>query len=385
MLLSIISFTTLALPRAAAASPETAASRAITATEALQTWYNRTTGIWDTCGWWNGANCMTTLADLATLKLNDSVDGLAKDVFQNTFSVAPNSNPYPERGIDADYTTANGTSYSQTLDKKVPTGAANASLWLDGSYDDDAWWGLAWVAAYDATGQTDYLDLAEGIFYHLCGNGGIDSDYTHVYVGAVANELYLALAAQLANRASDSEYYLGWAKRQWSWFRDSGLINENYTINDGLTNDCANNGATAWTYNQGIILGGLVELNRAVDNETSSNSTYLQEAHKIAMSAIAALTDDYHVLHEPCEPDNCGGDQTQFKGIFMRNLRLLHEVTPNDTYAQVVNASAQSLWANDRTDENQFGIDWSGPVDSGKVDASTQSSALDALVAAIWE
>lgn len=110
---------------------------------------------------------MTTLADLATLKLNDSVDGVAKDVFQNTFSVAPNSNPYPERGIDADYTTANGTSYSQTLDKKVPTGAANASLWLDGSYDDDAWWGLAWVAAYDATGQTDYLDLAEGIFYHL--------------------------------------------------------------------------------------------------------------------------------------------------------------------------------------------------------------------------
>jgi hypothetical protein len=167
MLLSIISFTMLALSRASAASPDTAISRAITATEALQTWYNRATGIWDTCGWWNGANCMTTLADLATLKLNDSVNGVAKDVFQNTFSVAPNSNPYPERGIDADYTSENGISYSQTLDKKVPTGAANALLWLDGSYDDDAWWGLAWVAAYDATGQTDYLDLAEGIFYHL--------------------------------------------------------------------------------------------------------------------------------------------------------------------------------------------------------------------------
>ncbi|KAL4814533.1 Six-hairpin glycosidase-like protein [Aspergillus spinulosporus] len=340
MLLSIISFTTLALSRAAAANPETAVSRAITAADALQTWYNRATGIWDTCGWWNGANCMTTLADLANLKLNDSVNGMAKDVFQNTFSVAPNSNPYPERGIDADYTSVNGTSYSQTLDKKVPTGATNALLWLDGSYDDDAWWGLAWVAAYDATGQTDYLDLAEGIFYHLCGNGGIDSDYTHVYVGAVANELYLALAAQLAN---------------------------------------------LWTYNQGIILGGLVELNCAVDNETSSNSTYLREAQKIAMGAIAALTDDDHVFHEPCEPDSCGADQTQFKGIFMRNLRLLHEVAPNDTYAQVVNASARSLWANDRTDENQFGVDWSVPVDSAKVNASTQSSALDALVAAIWK
>ncbi|KAL4756487.1 putative glycosyl hydrolase [Aspergillus foveolatus] len=385
MLLSIISFTTLALSRAVAANPDTAVSRAIMATDALQTWYNRATGIWDTCGWWNGANCMTTLADLAALKVNNPVNGVAKDVFQNTFSVAPNSNPYPERGIDADYTSANGMSYSQTFDRKLPTGAANASLWLDGSYDDDAWWGLAWVAVYDATGQADYLDLAEGIFYHLCGNGGIDSDYTHVYVGAVANELYLALAAQLANRASDGEYYLDWAKRQWSWFRDSGLINENYTINDGLTNDCANNGDTVWTYNQGITLGGLVELSRAVDNETLSNSMYLQEAQKIAAGAIAALADNDHVLHDPCEPDSCGADQTQFKGIFIRNLRLLHEVAPNDTFAKVVNSSARSLWANDRTDENQFGVDWSGPVDSAKIDASTHSSALDALVAAIWK
>ena len=40
-------------------------SRAEAALDVLQSWYNTSTGIWDTCGWWNDANCMTVLADLA--------------------------------------------------------------------------------------------------------------------------------------------------------------------------------------------------------------------------------------------------------------------------------------------------------------------------------
>lgn len=215
-----------------------------------------------------------------------------------------------------------------------------------------------------------------------CGNGGIDSDSTHVYVGAIANELFLALAAALANRADDSAHYLDWAKRQWTWFSDSGLINDQHTINDGLMDDCTNNRDTVWTYNQGVILGGLVELHRATGND-SSNSTYLHEAEKIAKGAIAELTDDDHVVHEPCEPDDCGADQTQFKGSFIRNLRALHAVAPDEAYARVIKASAESLWKNDRTDGDKLGVDWSGPVDSDKVDASTHSAAMDALVAAI--
>ena len=31
-------------------------------------------------------------------------------------------------------------------------------------------------------------------------------------------------------------------------------------VNDGLTAGCANNGGTTWTYNQGVILGGLAAL-----------------------------------------------------------------------------------------------------------------------------
>lgn len=63
-------------------------------------------------------------------------------------------------------------------------------------------------------------------------------------MNAIANELFLSVAAHLANRAENSQYYINWAKKEWEWFAASGMINENNTINDGLTTDCKNNGAT---------------------------------------------------------------------------------------------------------------------------------------------
>lgn len=131
-----------------------------------------------------------------------------------------------------------------------------------------------------------------------------------------------------------------------------------------------------WTYNQGVVLGGLVELNRA-----SPNKTYLDSAQSIALAAISALTDENDVLHDPCEP-NCAPDATQFKGIFIRNLQMLQNVAPQDEYVKVIEACANSIWANDRNSHNQLSVDWSGPF-INPANASTHSSALDALVAAI--
>jgi uncharacterized protein YyaL (SSP411 family) len=38
---------------------------------------------------------------------------------------------------------------------------------LDGYYDDDSWWALAWIAAYDVSKNEEYLGLAIGIFEDL--------------------------------------------------------------------------------------------------------------------------------------------------------------------------------------------------------------------------
>jgi predicted alpha-1,6-mannanase (GH76 family) len=156
------------------------------------------------------------------------------------------------------------------------------------------------------------------------------------------------------------------------------LINSDNLINDGLELDCTNSGTrTIWSYNQGVILGGLVELNKA-----AADSSLIDTANSIANAAITNLTDSNHIIHDVCEP-NCAPDGTQFKGIFMRNLAALQAVSPSDTYTTVIQANADSIWNNDRdTSTNQLSDDWAGPFDS-PANASTHSSAMDALIAAI--
>jgi predicted alpha-1,6-mannanase (GH76 family) len=90
------------------------------------------------------------------------------------------------------------------------------------------------------------------------------------YKNAITNELFLQIAASLANRVTDparKAQYLAWARKEWSWFSASGMINSGNMINDGLnaTNPgaCTNNKRATWSYNQGVILGGLVELYEA--------------------------------------------------------------------------------------------------------------------------
>lgn len=144
----------------------TSLSRAQTAFDILQSYYNQESGIWNSCGWWNGANCMTVIADLAAL--DAAIYPAAVDVFNNTFTVAPGVNPDP--GVEkVSVAGKTQTLYPSLWPIPLPElhakpGTVNASLWLDGYYDDDAWWALAWIAAYDITGNGDYLELAEGIF-----------------------------------------------------------------------------------------------------------------------------------------------------------------------------------------------------------------------------
>ncbi|KAJ6098829.1 hypothetical protein N7467_000364 [Penicillium canescens] len=353
------------------AAADDARSRAQDALKTLQTWYNPQSGIWDTCGWWDGASCMTTVADLAAL--DPSVMDTATYVFNNTFHVGPVSNPQPGPEKKTVFTRDNQGSNS-----------VNASQWLDQAYDDDGWWALAWIAAYDVTREQTYLELAEGIFESLaaawgtnCGGGGIPWNPTSTYVNSITNEVFLSVAAHLANRVPDrKEYYVRWAQKEWDWFTSQGFIGENGTINDGLLENCQNNGATVWSYNQGVVLGGLVELNRAAPNDT-----LLPSANKIAKAAIKTLADSNMVIHEFCEPQ-CLPDGTQFKGIFIRNLQMLQKASPDETYRKVIINSANSIWKNDRDEKGGLGVNWAGPIQA-TVDASTHSSALDALVAAL--
>lgn len=320
----------------------------------LQRWYSESSGLYASpTGWWNAANSITVLANYARVTGDTSYNS----AIANTFAAAQKSH-------------------------------AN---FINMYYDDQQWWALAWINAYDVTGNAAYVSMAETIFNNVaksgwdtnvCG-GGVWWSAARSYKNAIPNELFLAVAAGLANRTTGnaSRHYLSWAQKEWAWFKASGMINSQSLINDGLdsTNPaaCINNGGTTWTYNQGVILGGLVELDRA-----DPNGTLLLEAESIATASVTHLSVG-GILTEPGKLS--GGDGPQFKGIFMRNLMKLYEAIPAMSakagqYRRFAEANAQSIWISDRSSGNELGGLWQGPFDSA--DATRQTSAADALIAA---
>ena len=357
-------------------NPQPNISHAQSAIIALQKWYNETTGLWDTTGWWNSANALTTLADFVAI--DSSLDFVAENVFQNTFSQAQKASPETVKVRKLySVTTYTGPNFPPGI---IPP-KNGFSGFLNDFYDDEGWWALAWIQIYDLTQQHQYLQTAIDIFEDMSKGwggtcGGLWWNKQHSYKAAIANSLFLTVASQLANRATNREYYLVWAQKEWDWFQGTGMINSQYNINDGISLEtCHSNNGTVWSYNQGVILGGLLELHTAAPNQT-----YLIIAERIALAGINFLSDSNGILHDPCEP-NCGNDAPQFKGIFLRNLQKLQLAVPNDRFKTFINANADSIWRNDRAPGDQLGLLWSGPFMGAT--ASTQSSAADALVAAL--
>ncbi|MEY9854850.1 putative alpha-1,6-mannanase (GH76 family) [Catenulispora sp. GAS73] len=271
--------------------------------------------------------------------------------------------------------TTNDTSYSYAI-----SGAFNANKGsnFENSYlDDTGWWALAWVQAYDITGDADYLHMAEtdaayihGYWDSTCG-GGVWWSTAKTYKNAIPNELFLELTAALHNRVAGDTTYLGWANAEWNWFNGSGMINGSHLINDGLSGTCQNNGQTVWTYNQGVVLAGLSELAHA-----TGNSGLLSTAESLANASTAYFSHN-GVVVEPCEP-NCGADGPSFKGIYVRGLRTLANVAGTTAYDGFLQAQANSIVAHDTNSSGQFGLSWAGPVQS--LSTGTQSSAEAALV-----
>ncbi|RDL34775.1 Six-hairpin glycosidase [Venustampulla echinocandica] len=365
--------------------PFTLSSTAGTAAETelafntLQEWYSNDTGLWTTAGWWNSANCLTTVGDLAAV--DSSVAPTVQKVFSNTLVQAQKANLQMQKVVTASFNVE--TFYGPVFPSNVVVPeSTNTKGFLNGFYDDEGWWALGWIQAYDVTKNTEYLQTAMDIFNDMSGGGntpcgGIWWDKAQTYVNAIANELYLSVAAHLANRLpNDQSNYLNIALKQWNWFENTGMINSKNTINDGLTKSCEPNNGTVWSYNQGVILGGLVELATA-----SGDPSYLLTASTIASAAISALSNSSGVLHDPCEP-NCGGDGSQFKGIFMRNLGKLQTVRPKDEFLGFIESNKDSILKSNRDSKNRMGVVWSGPV-TEPATASSHSSAMDALVAAL--
>ena len=313
----------------------------------LNGWYDVPSGLWNKDAWWTGANMLEASLDY----MRETGDNTYVPLIDNSFTKNSSAN------------------------------------FLNDYYDDEGWWALAWVKAYDYSHQQKYLDMAKTIFTDIsagwsdvCG-GGVYWRKEKDGKNAIPNELFLTLAARLHQRTPGDEgagSYLDWAQKEWAWFKGSGLISADNQVVDGLNNltDCKPSGP-AYTYNQGVILGGLTDLSQAM-----SDPTLLDTAQSIAEAAFQKMTDKNGVFIESvCDP-KCGeGDGVQFKGIFARNVGYLYSARPLAEFQEFLVKQSDAIWNDDSDALREFGQRWPGPFDMA--DASRQSSALDALNGAI--
>ncbi|KAK4237404.1 hypothetical protein C8A03DRAFT_16041 [Achaetomium macrosporum] len=314
----------------------------------------------------------------------------------------------------------NSSDYMDQVEKIIQAQRASLSWWPQGhgefradSTDDTGWWALAMVRMYDLTGNSTYLDIAiedEVYMYQYwtdkpCGGGMYVDIGRQTYKNAIANELYIKLAASLHNRIDSDTEYLARAEKAWSWFQASGMIDSsNNLINDGLASrsdgTCFNNQLPVWTYNQGVILGGLVELYQATKNET-----YLSTAQTFANAVLDAnttLVRDGILTEAGCFSDEsqCNSDQQVFKGIFAGNLAELDAALPQPDdpdgedgesrrpYKSFLQLNAQSMYGRDRSvvegpdgEWDLYDVGWAGPFRNSTI--AKQASALWLLVAVL--
>lgn len=142
-------------------------------------------------------------------------------------------------------------------------------------YDDEGWWVLVWIRLYDLIKKIEYFSMVESIFDDMrigvdivCG-GGILWNKMMRYKVVIVNEFYFIVVVSFVNWVQGfKDYYFQIVREQWEWFKKSGLINKDNLINDGFNSIiCFNNNEIIWFYNQGVILGGLVEFSKVVGND----------------------------------------------------------------------------------------------------------------------
>jgi predicted alpha-1,6-mannanase (GH76 family) len=254
-------------------------------------------------------------------------------------------------------------------------------------FDDILWWSLAYTRAYEVAMKRNELESANYFLTQsqmindvvfndswttdFCG-GGVYWNRDFAYKNAITNELYLASAARLAYLTKE-ERFMTRAQQELEWFLNSGMIQQDYLIVDGLDNSCQFTGAE-YTYNQGVILGGLVEMNRLFPN-----SSLITLGENILSSVLVSMTDTQGILTEA----GCG-DGALFKGILTRYIRYFldlaspSELKQEESFEQFLVDQTLSVWKYDRDVKNgYFGQHWGGPAYDSSIFHNLQIASID--------
>lgn len=228
------------------------------------------------------------------------------------------------------------------------------------SFDDMAWYGLAFARVHELYGLNGFLRVSKDIFNWCWTNGwdmsgqcggGMWFDGGMNAKATITNVQMFQLGMKLARLSSskrDQDTFRDRATKVWQFINNTGILDyTNYKVYDGISLDSCKveDKQTTFTYTAGTLAGGLVE-----EYKLKKDAELLQLAVNVSNSVLQYITKD-GVLTENCDPDDsCNLDARAFKGIFTRNLRYLIDVSPANqeeaSYKKFLNRNVAALTTN---------------------------------------
>lgn len=155
--------------------------------------------------------------------------------------------------------------------------------------------------------------------------------------------------------ATSHNHYLATATESANWFLNSGMIDENSLVVDGLTEDCRPTEDT-YSYNNAILFQAFSAI-----YDVTSNATYAMYAEDLAKAATShfTATDFPDILADDCCKDaescDCNHDGIVFHAILARSLAKFSQIFPHNDLAipKLLQNNADSMWAQRDPTNNQ--------------------------------
>ncbi|KAK3269025.1 hypothetical protein CYMTET_22506 [Cymbomonas tetramitiformis] len=320
----------------------------------------------------------------------------------NTIEVLSN---FLEQADSTDWENETATIHSivDDLFYKSEVGDCRAPVSCE-SWDDLAWWGLAWLRYYEASGKVHfkYLERSQYIYHYISTHGWVQScgasyqwgswsESAYTYQNSIIQALMATFSVRLVHYEGSGFYeqsnLVSHASQLWAWMKQH-VIQESNLIFDGLDSwTCKvrpQGGSKVWSYNQGVILEALALL-----AEHTGDRQYVQDGVDLATAAMSALQNDAEnrtLVEKACEP-TCNGDQVAFKGILARYLGYfaLRDGVPEEVASsiwQFLQIQQKAIWTYARQVDSKgyeiqslYSMRWDTP--GGNLDAGSQTSALD--------
>jgi hypothetical protein len=264
--------------------------------------------------------------------------------------------------------------HSRVLSRAAPSGLGTKT-------GAETWYGSGWIPAFAHRARIFWELAAKGWDTTLCGGGMLWNPRLMPYKNAITNELFISASISMYlhfpgdpntspfgsdshSKASQTHWTSDWrphdpvfgkaAQAAYEWLTSSNMTNAQGLYADGFhisghgsgsnNTKCDERDEMVYTYNQGVILSGLLGLFHATGREH-----YLREGHTLIQNVIRATGYDLTrnapvddtlalrpnrlppwrglgragVLEDACDVlGTCSQDAQTFKGIWMHHFAV---------------------------------------------------------------